>query len=96
MNLIDLNACIKTFWYMYLLSLSGMVYPVADPGFPVVGGRAPVRGGVDLRCGHFSVKMYGKTKELGPMGVACARHAPPPRSANATYYFFSTSIIFNH
>ena len=40
---------------------------VADPGFPV-GGRAPVRGGVDLRCGHFSVKMYVKTKELGPIG----------------------------
>ena len=32
------------------------------------GGRAPVRGGVDLRRGCFSVKMYAKTKELGPMG----------------------------
>ena len=30
---------------------------VADPGFPV-GGRAPIRGGVDLQCWHFSVKMY--------------------------------------
>ena len=44
------------------------------------GGRAPVRGGVDLRRGHFSVKMYVKTKELGPMGGA--RRARPPRSAN--------------
>ena len=44
-----------------------------DPGFPV-GGHAPVKGGVDLRHGHFSVKMYVKTKELGPMGGggACA------------------------
>ena len=25
-------------------------------------------GGMDLRCGHFSVKMYAKTKELGPIG----------------------------
>ena len=33
------------------------------------GGRAPVRGGgVDLRHGHFLVKMYVKMKELGPMG----------------------------
>ena len=40
-------------------------FAVADPGFPV-GGRAPVRGGVDLRRGCFSVKMYAKTKELGP------------------------------
>ena len=36
---------------------------MADPGFPVGGG-----GGVDLRCGCFSVKMYVKTKELGPVG----------------------------
>ena len=50
------------------------------------GGRAPVRGAVYLRRGHFSVKMYAKTKELGPIGGggACARHAPP-RSANGTH-----------
>ena len=53
---------------------------MADPGFPV-GGRAPIRGGVDLQCGHFLVKMYVKTKELGPMGGV--RQARPPRSANA-------------
>ena len=51
-------------------------YPVADPGFPVGGGREPVRGGVDLQRGHFLVKMYVKTKELGPIGGACAGHAP--------------------
>ena len=55
---------------------------MADPGFPVGGGgRAPVRRGVDLRRWHFTVKMYVKTKELGPIGGACAGHAPP-RSAN--------------
>ena len=53
---------------------------MADPGFPV-GGRAPVRGGVDLRHGHFSVKMYVKMKELGPIGGR-ALGTPPPRSAN--------------
>ena len=36
---------------------------VADPGFPI-GGRAPIRWGVDLRHRHFSVKMYVKIKEL--------------------------------
>ena len=49
---------------------------VADPGFPV--------GGVDLRHGCFLVKMYAKTKELGPMR---GRRVPgtPPRSANAMF-----------
>ena len=43
--------------------------PGVDPGFPV-GGVNPFwgGGGVDLRRGHFSVKMYVKTKELGPVG----------------------------
>ena len=40
---------------------------MADPGFPVWGGVDPL-GGVDLQCGHFSVKMYAKMKELGPVG----------------------------
>ena len=53
--------------------------PVADPGFPV-GGRGPVRGGMDLRCGCFLAKMYVKTKEFGPIGGVCTQHAPldPP------------------
>ena len=43
------------------------VKAVADPGFPV-GGHGPIRAGMDLLCGHFSPKMYAKTKELGPVG----------------------------
>ena len=37
-------------------------------------------GGVDLRRGHFSVKMYAKTKELGPIGGGVCRTRPldPP------------------
>ena len=41
-------------------------------------GRQPVGGGgggIDLRRGRFSVKIYVKRKQLGPVG-ACARHAP--------------------
>ena len=45
---------------------------------------------MDLRCGCFSPKMYAKMKELGPVGRACARHAPP-RSANEMFHFV---IIF--
>ena len=56
-------------------------YSVAYPGFPVGGGRAPVTGGVDLRHGCFSVKMYEKMKELGPIGGG-VHPAHPPRSAN--------------
>ena len=35
---------------------------------------------MDLRHGHFLVKMYVKTKELGPIGGVCTGHAPldPP------------------
>ena len=36
---------------------------------------------MDLRRGHFSVKMYAKMKELGPIGGG-VRPARPPRSAN--------------
>ena len=40
------------------------------------GGVDPFWGGFGLQHGHFSVKMYVKTKELGPVrGVH--RHAPP-------------------
>ena len=54
--------------------------PVADPGFPV-GGRGPRRGGVDSRGGYISKIFYVKMKEFGPLGGACAGHAPS-RSAN--------------
>ena len=43
------------------------------------GGSRISVGGVDLRRGHFSVKMYAKTKELGPIGgVRRARPLDPP------------------
>ena len=44
------------------------------------GGACTRCGGVDLQRGHFLVKMYAKTKELGPMGSV--RRVHPPRSAN--------------
>ena len=47
------------------------------------GSRISRRGGgVDLQYGHFSVKMYAKTKELGPIGGRAPGTPPPPRSAN--------------
>ena len=55
---------------------------VADPGFPV-GGRGPIRGGMDLQHGHFLAKMYAKTKELGPVGGRVP--GTLPRSANEMY-----------
>ena len=54
-----------------------MYMTVADPGFPVGGGVHLLGGDVDLRRGHFSVKMYMKTKELGPIG-GHAPGTPPP------------------
>ena len=37
----------------------------------------PLGGGADLRCIHFSAKMYAKTKEIDPVGEARAGGAPP-------------------
>ena len=48
------------------------------------GGMHPLGGGVDLRRRRFSVKMYAKMKELGPIGGG-VRPARPPRPANALY-----------
>ena len=50
--------------------------PAADPGFPIGGGGGGGRGAssrwgsTDLRCGHFSVEIYTKMKELGGSGGA--------------------------
>ena len=52
------------------------MYTVSSGGSRISrwGGADPW-GGADLRRGRFSVKMYVKTKELGPVGHA-------PRTAN--------------
>ena len=48
-----------------------------DPGFSV-GGRGPILGGgFGLQRGHFSVKMYAKMKELGPVGGRAPARPPP-------------------
>ena len=52
------------------------MYSGPDPGFSVGGAWTHWGGGVfGLQRGHFSVKMYAKTKELGPVGGVC-RHTP--------------------
>ena len=49
-----------------------------DPGFSVGGGGVgPFWGGFGLQHGHFSVKMYVKTKELGPVGGGVHQHTRP-------------------
>ena len=50
-------------------------------------GRGPILGGFGLQRGHFSVKMYAKTKELGPVGGRAP--ARPPRSAHANFIYYS-------
>ena len=51
-------------------------YSGPDPGFSI-GGRGPILGGFGLQHGHFSVKMYAKMKELGPVLGGVHWHAPP-------------------
>ena len=47
-----------------------ILYPVADPGFPVGGGA-------NLQRVHFSAKTYAKTKEIDPVGGGARRRRPP-------------------
>ena len=47
---------------------------MADPGFPVGGGRGPRRG-VDPRGGYVSKILYVETKESGPLGGGGVRGA---------------------
>ena len=49
-------------------SSSDVLYIQASMSISSGGSRISHRGGMDLRCGHFSVKMYTKTKELDPIG----------------------------
>ena len=64
-----------------------------DPGFSV-GGVDPFWWGFGLQRGYFSVKMYAKTKELGPVGGACA--GTPPRSTYVTgFHLLNNSDEFS-
>ena len=59
---------------------------MVDPGFPI-GGHGPITGGRGPPTQILSPKMYAKMKELGPVGGACAGHAPPPiRQCNIFLY----------
>ena len=55
------------------------IRPVADPGFPIEEAWTRY-GSVDLRHGYFSIKVYAKTKELGPIGGVCriSLYVDPP------------------
>ena len=68
---------------IYVLKSSPKHTCYITSGLDSGGSRISV-GGVDLRRGCFSAKMYVKTKEFGPVGGSL-RPARPPRSANARY-----------
>ena len=50
---------------------------MADPGFPVGGGRGPRRGAVDPRGSYVSKILHVKMKESGPVGGGMRRARPP-------------------
>ena len=52
------------------MSIAGL-----DPGFSI-RGCGPIWGDFGLQHGHFSVKMYAKMKELGPVGGVCTSSPP--------------------
>ena len=67
-----------------ITSRVGIFLPVTpDPGFPVGGAWTHFGGFFCLRRGYFSVKMYAKMKEFGPVGGRAP--ARPPRSAHENY-----------
>ena len=52
-------------------------------------------GGVDLRRGHFSAKIYAKTKELGPIGgMRRARPLDLPMQTSKSP-MLSDTVVFN-
>ena len=52
--------------------------------FPLGGCQPHWRRGVDLRGGHFSAKMYAKTKQLGPVGRGRRGTLPGIRHCNSS------------
>ena len=66
--------------------LDHVSFPVADPGFPV-GGACTHWGGMDLQTWVLFGENVCENERIGSQGVACARHAPPPRSANAFLFY---------
>ena len=80
---------IRTLYYILSLNFEKfcnitIIVPVADPGFPIGGGANPW-GGANLQCIHFLVKTYAKTKEIDPVGGACAGSSPPLDLPICTY-----------
>ena len=55
----------------------------------------PFWGGMDLPRRHFLVKMFVKTKELGPIGGGRAPDNFVSRSANANIGFLCVSIYLD-
>ena len=51
-------------------------------------------GGFGLQRGHFSVKMYAKMKELGPVGGACAGMPPIDLPMTLQYHAFRLDLYF--
>ena len=62
---------------------------MADPGFPV-GGRQPLRGGIDSEVVTFRKFYMSKRKNLDPWGGGGAAPGMPSRSANARGYTHTT------
>ena len=56
------------------------------------GGVHPLGGAWTSNVGRFSVKMYAKMKELGPIGGGVRPARPPPRSANEDYMYLVRSV----
>ena len=71
-----------------------------DPGFSVVGGSwthfGAGGGGVGLQREHFSVKMYAKTKELGPVGGRAPARSPlDPPMRGITHSIIQHNLLCN-
>ena len=79
-------------WFCDCVLINSILHTGPDPGFSVGGTWTHLGGGFGLQCGHFSVKMYAKTKELGPVG---RRHAPldPPMTHIKIATFISAHYL---
>ena len=69
-NLLEIGLLLTVYFSLYI--------PIGL--YKCVLSHGPRKGGVDPRGGYVTKILYVKTKESGPIGGACAGHAPlnPP------------------
>ena len=79
---------------MYILC--AVILPISGGSRISRWGGADPLGGANLRCVHFSLKTYAKTKEMDPVGRERAGGAPWIRQCLYVHYFGLDGTALNY